>query len=92
MGKGREKCLWEKGLLEGPLSQKDFRLGMATASHRSVKWEISGSALRSAPKGAPGNRGAPRGAPDGAQGNQGCPRKCSRECSMISRSTLGSTS
>ena len=70
------------------------RIAMATTSHRSAKWDVSGSALGSAPKGALGNRSAPRGAPEGAQGNPGCSRECSRECSMWSvnrKSTLGST-
>ena len=46
---------------------------MATTSHRSAKWEVSGSALGSAPKGALGNRSALGGAPEGAQGNPGAP-------------------
>ena len=34
-----------------------------------LQWEILESALGSAPKSAPGNRGAPGSAPESAQGN-----------------------
>ena len=50
---------------------------MVTTSHRSAKWEISGSALGSALKGTLGNRSGPWG----AQGNW----LCSRECSDVER-------
>ena len=59
-----------------------------------LKWEIRESALGSAPKGAPGNRGAPGGAPESAQGVWGCSKKCSQECRVRGvnrKSTLGST-
>ena len=58
---------------------------MAATSHRSAKWEVSGSALGSVPKVALGNRRAPGGAPEGAQGSWGCFRECSRQgfsCSL----------
>ena len=44
---------------------------MVTTSHRSAKWEISGSALGSDPKGDLGNGSALGGAREGAQGMGG---------------------
>ena len=52
-------------------------IAIALAWHRGVNWEIPGSALGSAPRNAPGNRGALGGAPEGAQENRGCSRECS---------------
>ena len=47
-----------------------------------LKWEILESALGSAPKGAPGNRGAPGSAPESAQGNWGSSRGLLHESAL----------
>ena len=66
-GNGRPKgCFGESVVFSAPLrfalkTLESLRIATETTSHKSAKWEISGSALGSAPKGALGNRSAPGG-------------------------------